>query len=84
MRALSTVDLQRPPTPEAQLSAMRAIVRSTAEDRPGVYRMLSDDGEIVYVGKAKRLRTRLLSYFRASFPEDKGARVVREATRIEW
>ncbi len=63
---------------------MRAIVRSTAEDRPGVYRMLSDDGEIVYVGKAKRLRTRLLSYFRASFPEDKGARVVREATRIEW
>ena len=46
--------------------------------------MLSSDGEIVYVGKSKKLRTRLLSYFRCSFPEDKGARIVREATRIEW
>ena len=46
--------------------------------------MLSSDGEIVYVGKSKRLRSRLLSYFRCAFPEDKGARIVREATRIEW
>jgi len=38
----------------------------------------------VYVGKAKRLRTRLLSYFRCAFPEEKGARILREADRIEW
>lgn len=63
---------------------MRADVRARAEDRPGVYRMLAEDGEIVYVGKSKRVRARLLSYFRCAFPEDKGARVVREATRIEW
>lgn len=63
---------------------MRADVRAQAKDRPGVYRMLSAEGEIVYVGKSKRLRTRLLSYFRCSFPEDKGARIVREADRIEW
>ena len=84
MRALSKVDLRRPPTSDAQLDVMRAEVRAQAKDRPGVYRMLSADGEIVYVGKAKKLRTRLLSYFRCSFPEDKGARVVREAERIEW
>lgn len=46
--------------------------------------MLSPDGEIVYVGKSKRIRSRLLSYFRGVFPEDKGARIVREAERIEW
>jgi excinuclease ABC subunit C len=84
MRALSKVDLFRPPTSDAQLAVMRAEVRAQAKDRPGVYRMLSADGEIVYVGKSKKLRTRLLSYFRCSFPEDKGARIVREAERIEW
>jgi excinuclease ABC subunit C len=84
MRAKSTKDLIRPPTSDAQLAAMRADVRTGAKDRPGVYRMLSADGEIVYVGKSKKLRTRLLSYFRCSFPEDKGARIVREAEKIEW
>lgn len=84
MRALSKVELLRPPTSDAQLETMRGEVRAQARDRPGVYRMLSADGEIVYVGKSKRLRTRLLSYFRCSFPEDKGARIVREADRIEW
>jgi excinuclease ABC subunit C len=84
VRALSKVALLRPPTPDGQLATMRAHVRANAADRPGVYRMLSSDGEIVYVGKSKKIRTRLLSYFRCAFPEDKGARIVREADRIEW
>jgi len=63
---------------------MRERVRSDCADRPGVYRMLSSDGEIVYVGKSKRVRSRLLSYFRCAYPEDKGARILREADRIEW
>lgn len=46
--------------------------------------MVSDAGEVVYVGKSKRVRTRLLSYFRSEFPKEKGARIVREATTIEW
>ena len=46
--------------------------------------MLSPNGEIVYVGKSKRIRSRLLSYFRCAYPEDKGARILREADRIEW
>ena len=83
MRALPKVALLRAPTPEPLVEAMRALVKSGARDRPGVYRMLAGD-EIVYVGKSKKLRTRLLSYFRCSFPEDKGARIVREADRIEW
>ena len=63
---------------------MRSHVRTNATDRPAVYRMIASDGEIVYVGKSKRLRSRLLSYFRAEFPEDKGARILRDADRIEW
>jgi excinuclease ABC subunit C len=63
---------------------MRDCVRSDCTDRPGVYRMLTADGEIVYIGKSKRVRSRLLSYFRCAYPEDKGARILREADRIEW
>ncbi|MEP6492336.1 MAG: UvrB/UvrC motif-containing protein [bacterium] len=84
MRALPKVKLPRPLTSDEQIAVMRAHVRETATDRPAVYRMISSDGEIVYVGKSKRVRSRLLSYFRCEFPEDKGARILRDAERIEW
>jgi excinuclease ABC subunit C len=76
--------LQPPPTPDEQLALMRESVRSGCADRPGIYRMHASDGEVVYVGKSKRLRSRILSYFRAAYPEEKGARIVREAVRIDW
>lgn len=63
---------------------MRDIVRASAADRPGIYRMLSSTGEVVYVGKSKKVRTRLLSYFRCAYPEEKGARILREAETIDW
>src|SRR5688572_12422010 len=45
------------------LPALREHIRLKAEDRPGVYRMIGGHGDILYVGKSVRLRTRLLSYF---------------------
>jgi excinuclease ABC subunit C len=72
------------PTTEEQLATMRATVRAMCEDRPGVYRMTSAEGEVVYVGKSKRVRSRLLSYFRCAWPADKGARILREAANIDW
>jgi excinuclease ABC subunit C len=63
---------------------MRSTVKDGAADRPGIYRMLSSDGEVLYVGKSKRVRTRLLSYFRCAYPEEKGARILRSAEKIEW
>ncbi len=85
MRRLSKVKelLLTPKSSDEQIACMRDHVRALAKDRPGVYRWLSPEGEVVYVGKSKKLRTRLLSYFRCG-PEEKGARIVREATSIEW
>lgn len=71
-------------TSDAQLAAMRATVCAGATDRPGIYRMVAEDGEVLYVGKSKQVRTRLLSYFRCSFPGDKGGRILREAHTIDW
>jgi excinuclease ABC subunit C len=84
VRALPKLELLRAPTSDVQLGVMHEDIRTRAENRPGVYRMLTTAGEVVYVGKSKRLRTRLLSYFRCAFPEEKGARILREADRIEW
>lgn len=36
----------------------------TLTQQPGVYRMLSESGVVLYVGKAKNLRKRLSNYFR--------------------
>lgn len=66
------------------MAEMHAHVKTSAENKPGVYRMVAADGEVVYVGKAKQVRTRLLSYFRAAYPDEKGARILREAHTIEW
>ncbi len=64
-------------------SALREYVRTHAENRPGVYQMLGADGDPLYVGKSIRVRTRLLSYFRAP-PEEKANKLIRETGRIRW
>ncbi len=63
--------------------ALRQYVRARAENRPGVYRMMGSDGELLYVGKSVHVRTRLLSYFRAP-RGDKAWELIREATRVTW
>ena len=45
--------------------------------------MLGIDGHPLYVGKSVRVRTRLLSYFRAP-SGDKAANLIRETGRIRW
>ena len=64
-------------------SNLRRHVHAGAENRPGVYRMYGPGDEPLYVGKSVRLRTRLLSYFRAPKGE-KSWDLIRETARIEW
>ncbi|MGH8249973.1 MAG: excinuclease ABC subunit UvrC [Steroidobacteraceae bacterium] len=59
-----------------------AFVRSLP-DRPGVYRMLDAEGAIVYVGKARSLRSRVASYFRADQLQPKVQALVRVISGIE-
>jgi excinuclease ABC subunit C len=72
------------PLPSTDLDQLRRRVRALAENRPAVYQMFDATGRMLYVGKAKRLRTRLLTYFRASYPDDKAARILYAASEIRW
>jgi excinuclease ABC subunit C len=72
------------PTPVTDLKDLRRRIGERVENRPAVYRMLDPEGRIIYVGKAKRLRTRLLTYFRAGYPDDKAARILYATHDIAW
>lgn len=48
-------------------------------EAPGVYRMLDDRGDTLYVGKARRLKARLASYFRGALNTKTQALVARIA-----
>jgi excinuclease ABC subunit C len=72
------------PAPVTDLPTLRHRIGERAENRPAVYRMLDAEGRIIYVGKAKRLRTRLLTYFRAVYPDDKAARILYASQDIVW
>jgi excinuclease ABC subunit C len=39
---------------------------ATVSESPGIYRMLDAQGDTIYVGKARRLKARLASYFRGA------------------
>lgn len=53
--------------------------------RPGVYRFRDKDGRVVYVGKAKNLRSRLSSYFQdIANLHQRTATMVTTAASVEW
>jgi excinuclease ABC subunit C len=66
------------------LEELRSRVKATAQRRPGVYHFADASGGVFYVGKAKDLRARLLSYFSAPWPDSKSAHLIRAAADISW
>ncbi|WP_153915997.1 excinuclease ABC subunit UvrC [Shewanella sp. TC10] len=55
----------------------------TVSSSPGVYRMYDDKGEVIYVGKAKDLKKRLSSYFRANLPNVKTQALVARIANVD-
>jgi excinuclease ABC subunit C len=59
-------------------------VKGHAPKLPGVYGMLDPRGRVIYVGKAKCLRARLLSYFRSNSRDRKAGRILRHTRTLVW
>lgn len=54
-------------------------------DQPGIYRFLSADGKIIYIGKAKSLKHRVRSYFAESNQSDyRVAYLLPNIRDVEW
>jgi excinuclease ABC subunit C len=69
--------------PTTDVRVLHRKVSALAENRPGIYRMVDPAGRVLYVGKASRLRTRVLSYFRAR-DDDKASMILQAAHDITW
>ena len=63
---------------------LKVFVSAEAPRRPGVYAMLGKNGQIIYVGKAKDLRSRLLSYFREKSRDPKAGRILEQTFALFW
>lgn len=63
---------------------LREAVAASAPRTPGVYGMLGPRGHVVYVGKAKNLRSRLLSYFREESRQHKAGKIIDHTATLVW
>lgn len=58
-------------------------VCKTLGNEPGVYRMLNDNGDVLYVGKARALRKRVFNYTNINKLPGRIQRMVAETSRME-
>src|ERR1700720_1558673 len=73
----------RPAGPGAGRNVIAKLARH-APSAPGVYRMIGAAGEVLYVGKAKNIKKRILSYARPTGHVTRIARMVAAAATIEF
>ena len=69
---------------EAQAFDPKPLLRRIPH-KPGVYQFMDADGTVLYVGKAKDLRSRVSSYFQPSSDllNTRGPEIARMAARVE-
>jgi excinuclease ABC subunit C len=65
-------------------SKLKRGVKKHAPKLPGVYGMIDARDRLIYVGKAKNLRSRLLSYFRENSRDPKAGKIIEQTKRLVW
>ncbi|MFA5984501.1 MAG: excinuclease ABC subunit UvrC [Methylococcaceae bacterium] len=59
------------------------VFLKTLTERPGIYKMMDDKGDIIYIGKAKNLKNRVSSYFKSQGATPKQQAMVAKISAIE-
>ncbi|VTR95661.1 excinuclease abc subunit c : Excinuclease ABC subunit C OS=Rhodopirellula maiorica SM1 GN=RMSM_06429 PE=4 SV=1: GIY-YIG: UVR [Gemmata massiliana] len=67
-----------------RLSRLKRGAKKNAPKAPGVYGMLDKRDRLIYVGKAKNLRARLLCYFRENSRDPKAGKIIEQTKRLVW
>ncbi len=73
-----SAESEAPQTPESVKRGVEIIKKhwKHAPNGPGVYRMIAESGEVLYVGKAKNVRKRVASYTRLAGHVNRIARMI--------
>jgi excinuclease ABC subunit C len=78
------LDLMNAPGPLAAGRAAIARYGKHAPSSPGVYRMIDGKGDVLYVGKAKNVRKRVLSYTGAGAHDSRITRMIAATATMEF
>ena len=73
--------------PSQSMAAGRSAIERYAKlapTAPGVYRMVDVDGEVLYVGKAKSIRKRIINYTRPAGLDTRIMRIIAATHHIEF
>lgn len=75
-----------PETPASRLTGADVIADEVKRlpNAPGVYRMLDDKGDVLYVGKARNLKKRVSNYARGQGLSSRILRMIRETVAMEF
>jgi excinuclease ABC subunit C len=81
--------LESPPSPSKEAAPLKgaALIKDEVTrlpDRPGVYRMIGEDGEVLYVGKARSLKKRVVQYAQGRFHTQRIAHMVDLTRSMEF
>jgi excinuclease ABC subunit C len=82
----SALDLAADPGAGPLAAGRAAILRhaATAPSAPGVYRMIDAAGEVLYVGKAKNIKKRVLAYARPTGHDARIERMIAATATLEF
>ncbi len=70
-------------TPLTGFDVIGAFVKKLP-NTPGVYRMLNDKGDVLYVGKARKLKARVTSYTRPTGLSNRIVRMITQTVAMEF